>query len=144
MKRIFLPVFLVLALVGSILASGFPALTPLNSGNGVVSNSVDGLRPTIGPAIPADPVMDPASKYNASTGLDLSAVNYAPLRAFREILVPGGTGGQSGVTIKAQFVNGGYYTYTVTVAANDFLLIEADFAGIYSSGTSAVHLVPFF
>ena len=98
--------------------------------------------PFLGVPVIGDPDFDPLTKFNPLTGIDLSAVNYAPLKPFRGIKVKGGASGQTAVTIKVAYLNGSYEIETVTVAANETIILEAVYAGIYSSGTTAVLVFP--
>jgi hypothetical protein len=98
--------------------------------------------PFMGVPVVGDPMDDPLTKFSPSTGIDVSSVNHAPLRVFRGIKIKGGDSGQTAVTIKVAYLNGSNEIETVTVAANETIILEAIYAGIYSSGTTAALIFP--
>jgi hypothetical protein len=98
--------------------------------------------PFLGVPVVGDPNYDPDSLFSPSTGLNLTASNYEPLECFRGIKIKGGASGQTAVTIKVAYPNGSYEIETVTVPANETIILEAVYAGIYSSGTTAALIFP--
>lgn len=97
-----------------------------------------------------DTQMDPDSLYNADTGLTMSTASkdFAPKIPFRQIIVEGGVAGQAaGLTVKVEYCNGAYKTWTLpALAANDVYAIPlpGKIAGIYKAGTTAILIFPFF
>jgi hypothetical protein len=109
----------------------------------IINDRTEVNAPLQGPAIPADPLTDPQSMFNADTGLSM-ATDYEPVAYFRSLEVRGGADGQTAVTIKASYKNGGVTTHTVTLAAYEVVIINGWFRGIFKTGTTATLLFPFF
>ena len=97
----------------------------------------------MGPAVPGELYTDSQGMMNADTGLSMST-DYIPKYLFRCIVVDGTGAGQAGVTVKAQYANGAYKTWTFTVAANDSWEKTGAFSGIWKTGITATNIFPFF
>lgn len=103
------------------------------------------MIPTEGTAIPGDRMTDPDNIFNVTTGLNTTSRDYEPKAFFMFFEVRGGAAGQTAVLIKVQYSNGSVTTHTVTVAANETVIIEGIFRKIFGGrDTTAVRVFPFF
>ena len=96
-----------------------------------------------------DPSLDPDSLYNSSTGLNMNtaAKDFAPKIVFRSILVMGGAGGQTNVTVKLETQNGAFITLPISsVAAYDMWAcpLPGQFLKVVKTGTTATYVFPLF
>jgi hypothetical protein len=100
------------------------------------------LDTTLGPVKPGDTDMDPASKMNADTGLDLSAVDYVPKYYFRTVIVKGGVGGQTGKIVRIYLKSGSYYDWGIEISANQQDRFDGVCVGIDRVATTASFVIP--
>jgi hypothetical protein len=106
-------------------------------------------RPSCGPCIPGDPILDPDSLFVYETGLNPNTMGkiYRPKIAFKEIIVRGLAAGQSaGTFLEILYHNGGWdKEWIPAIAAYSEYAIFGDFIAInYATSGAAINVYPFF
>jgi len=103
---------------------------------------------TIGTAIPADPTYDPLNHFNATTGVDVSTVDYVPLTNFYAIEIRGGANGQGSETtpvyVAVQYANGSQSIEAFIIGKYGVGFLEGVFTKILKIGTTAALIFPYF